>query len=417
MTVDRQVVARGFSLIELMVASVISLIIVASATSLAVGVMRANRSTEAQLTVANRLSLTHSFIEAVISSVGYGWQMQQNVGGTNKTGAWGRAHCGSTTGVCYDSTGSSPTVFPFEICRSNTASGTVCDPPAVGQADALRLLVPREDLIEAVRIVEGYSGSPWQLGDAAVLSSSCASVPATVNLTVLGITSTTWNAGDLLMIANRDHVNIVRLGSNFSADASDPPANRGPLQVELVTTSNLEYDDGAGSIPCNPRASLIGAQVFRVAQVILAVKNGQLQMKRSETAAEVTSTTNWLPLVSGINDLQVQIDIASFPRDGTTDTAKTCKCNSSNIITGTTFGTQCSLCTNGKRLNGNSAVDEVNRILGVYLAILASGDLRQNTAPQAWYGLFDNSATLIATDDKYRRAATFYVGLPNARTF
>ena len=142
---------RAFTLLEILIASTLTLVIVALAMEFAATMSFEARKLEQQGDLAGRASIASSFLQSTTDSIGYGWNVRQAVGNTGKdTDTFGHANC-AVPAVCP-----ATTTLPFQICEPTTVGPSTCNPhtaPA-STADALRFFAPRDGVIEAVRIVD-----------------------------------------------------------------------------------------------------------------------------------------------------------------------------------------------------------------------------------------------------------------------
>ena len=383
--------ARGFTLIELMVASAIGLIILTGATALATAMVRSVRSINEQMLLSTRSQMAQAVLLPTLSSAGFGWNVTSVIASpfTSTTGSFGAGHCVSSTNLCTGNTR-----YPVQITDSTTA------------ADALSILTPVDGSIESVQIRALNGNAP--------IPTNCtsSSMNSTVTFDVQGTTTRAWSVGDLVLISHSGHVTVSRVGSAFSTNTTMPLVTR-QLTLDMGTNSNLQYDDGGSAVACSADGSLRGAKVFRIAEVRLRTSGGNLEMAVNDTASEVT-TPSWLPVVQGVDDLQFRIVIARIPRTSdTTGTASQCTCNGSAFFDGASaFGTSCT-CTATDRLNEDPAAAPVYRVLGFEVGVLMSGDQRQATGNVSYSGLFNRSG-VVATDTRMRQKSVIFVGMPNA---
>lgn len=377
---------RAFSLIEVMVASVASLIVLAGAVSFATAMASYSRKLGDDQVLNARIELARQLFQSELPNVGYGWPVDAQAA-TLRTGAPGPGHCVASTGLCAADSG----ILPLTIV--NSTSGP----------DALSVILPRDPDVDAVKLLSLSGGAP--------LPADCTSLTQPQTFDVQGETTAAWAAGDLVAVSRGGHVTVARVNTAFPADATSPPVVR-QLVLDVGATNTLRFDDGGRALDasCSAEASLLNARVYRVKQLRLRVDTTtrSLEVAESSTAAEVASPT-FLALLENVDDLQIQLELARFPSTGT---ASTCACNGSGVLTGAAFDATCT-CTAGEVLNVDASAATVYRILGLKLALTMSGTMDVRPANLTTSGVFDRAGA-VATDRKRRRVSTIYVGLPNA---
>jgi type II secretory pathway pseudopilin PulG len=398
---------RAFTLLEAMVAASVGLIILLGATNLATMMVRTTRIAGDNQALTTRAQLARGMLQPLLAGIGDGWPVDDAFTSpfTSSTGAPGEAHCAPATNLC---TAASPRVFPL----------TILDGGATGP-DALRAIVPRPGAIESVQI--------QKLAGGIALPTNCTNLPAVPAFDVKGVTSTAWNTGDLVIVSNpkTNRVSVAVVVADFGADTTTPAPTR-TLQLNLGPPADLAFDDGGRtppSSPCSAAASLQGAFVFPASVIDLRLASGAIELAESRTAAQVLDPP-FVRALEGIDDLQIRLEIARFPRTGAAGSASLCTSNGPGTLAsqpgifdgGRTFssvGAGASTCPAAGVLNDNPVVGDVYRITGLELGLLIRGDAIRETAAIAVPGMFNRTGT-VATDTFVRHRATFFIGLPNA---
>lgn len=394
---------RAFTLLEAMVAASVGLIILLGATNLATMMVRTTRIAGDNQALTTRAQLARGMLQPLLAGIGDGWRVDDifTTPFAASTGAPGEAHCAPSTNLCA---AGSPQVFPLAIL----------DGGATGP-DTLRAIVPRPGAIESVEILT-------RAGNAA-LPLDCSTLTAVQGFDVRGVTSTAWNPGDLVIVSKRDHMSVAVVAAGFGADPTTPAPTR-TLQLDLGPPADLAFDDGGRTTPaCNAAASLRGAFVFPASVIDLRLAAGAIELAESRTAAQVLAPP-FVRALEGIDDLQIRMEIARFPRDGVAGSASLCTTDGPGTLAlqpgifdgGRTFssvGAGASTCPAAEVLNRDPVVGTVHRITGLEVGLLIRGDAIRETAAVAVPGMF-NRTGVVATDTFVRHRATFFIGLPNA---
>ncbi|MDP2346053.1 MAG: prepilin-type N-terminal cleavage/methylation domain-containing protein [Deltaproteobacteria bacterium] len=380
--------SHGFSLIELMVASAAALVVLSGAISLATAMVRFSRGLADDQALSNDLALARQFLTSSLGNIGYGWSLDaQPSTCSTSTGAPGPGLCVASTGLCAVN----GSILPLQLTNSSTGP------------DALRAIVPRDPDIETVAI--------QTLSDGSALPGDCA-LAAPIGLAVVGITTKTWQAGDLVVVAKFGNVSVARVAADFSANATSPAPSR-TLSLDLGGANALRLDDGLRSLDatCSALVSLQSAVVFRIKEVRMRVSGTNLEIAEIATAAAAAAPT-FQAVLDGVDDLQIQLEVAKFPKDASGGTAESCLCNGSAALECSAFGAACT-CIGTDRLNIATAANNANRLIGLRFGLKMRGALDTVDTARAVGGLFDRSGTVI-TDKKRHRDSFIYVGLPNA---
>jgi prepilin-type N-terminal cleavage/methylation domain-containing protein len=385
-------VHRGFTLVEMMVASVIAIILVNAGAQFAAAMATNVKRAEEQGDLGARQAIAHAFIADVLSGAAYNWNTPRAVG-SNDSGSFGEGGCALSSGFCTSSGEIKP---PLQICSSPTVDRNVCNAPTATTADALWTYVPRDNVIEAVSILD-RNGTP--------LTNNCdaANVPAATTFDVRGVTSAAWAVDDLVLVSRRGHTTIGTVRAAFGTDAN--PNNTRQLTIDVGTGATLAFDDGTAGT-CDATISLKGARVMRVTQVVLkqdAATRKLLYGHRNAGSAALT----YDPIVSGVDDLQLQLDVVHVPQAGS---PSVCTSNSSNIFSNVNLTTGA---CNGEALQPDIAVANVNRVVGLRVGLLFRSTSETQGLNTTTSALFDRTGTTF-TDKRLRRAHILYVGLPNA---
>jgi prepilin-type N-terminal cleavage/methylation domain-containing protein len=381
----------AFTLIEVMIASAITLVIVAIAMQFAGNMSLEARRLEQQGDLAARMAIANSFLTTATDGIGYGWDVQHDFSG-KKSGSFGTANC-PITAVCP-----AATALPFQVCAPGTAGAGACaaQTSPTNTGDALRFWVPRDGVIEAVRIVDR---------NATALPTDCNLGSTQVAFDVKGTNPTPWEAGDLVLVSNTGHVSIFSVHTAFAA-GTDASVTR---VLTLANVTGLADDDGGSTTACNATASLKRAGVFRIRLGVVRIN----QANRTLDFAELVNTGGtfaFQPVISDVDDFQVRLDLQQFTVD-----------NSTKLITGVTLcsaDAETALTTNqiagcsNNRMNALAAEGNIVRLAGLRLGLI----LRSRGSvdvPNTFRGLFDRTA-VIGTDQRMRRTIFLFAGLPNA---
>ncbi len=397
--------SRAFTLVELMVASAIAAILVAAGAELASAMARNVKKSEEQSEIGVRGAIAHSFLQSELGSAAYNWNTPQAIGLTN-TGSFGPGNCASTTGICALAGGK---FFPLRICKSSTVGSTTCDDPVVTEADALMTYTPRDPLVEAVRI--------RSMGDLSAIPTSCGLTnPAALRIS--GKNSRLWAAGDFVLVSHQGHSSIAVVAADFAADTTEPTGGR-TISLDFDTTnsgSGLGIDDGDRP-ECNPRASLLTASVMRIQQVIVKLDEtpgsptfkNLLVRKRVSTA----DTSGFSPIISNVDDFQVRLDLARITTVVSPAVAATSFCTVDN--TSIFAGGAIAAC-GGDRLNADPTTLNSLRVIGMNIALVLRTSVQTENGVSPIPFQFDRTGP-TASDKRFRRIVSNYVGLPNASSF
>lgn len=382
---------KGFTLIELMVASAIAFIIVAAAAALASAMARNVKRVEEQSDLGVKAALAHAFLADVLSGAGYAWSVSQLNGSTN-TGAFGTGACASQTNFC-----TAGAVYPMQVCRGNAAvSLSSCTAPDTTASDAFVTYVPRDTLIEAVTILDAASSTTDDDDDDAGWSGNC-NAPGN-NFVVKG-EHQAWSAGDIVLVTRFGHVSIAHVRAALAA--SDGTANQ-VLQLDLP---NLNDDDG-GRSGCSVETSLEGARVMRIKGVVLKVESGLLKLTQRITA----STEQTSILVSDVDDLGFRWQIAKVGADASTTSL--CALDAQHPWASANLGGACGAVS----LQAGAAAQHV-RVAGLNVTLKVSASVGTQAVALPVRGVFDRAATTLYTDRKLHREVVLFTGLSNASAF
>lgn len=393
---------RAFTLVEMMVASTMAFIMVAAAAELAAAMARHVKRTEEQADLGMRASVGHAYLSSLLSGVAYNWNVTHAVTATTTSGSLGEGACALSSGMCAATGQMRP---PLRICNGATVTASTCAAPTTTTSDALWTYVPRDDLIEAVTIIDRNT-TP--------LTTACtaANVPASVDLDVRGQNASAWASGDLVLVSTRAHATIGTLTAAFASDVN--PATTRTLSIDVGSGTNLVNDDGFSGTACDATVSLKNAKVIRIRQIVIkqdpATRRLLLGHRDTGAGALVFDT-----LLSDVDDFQVQLDLAHFTSTlGVPSAPAICTSNTSDIL-GTGVAALTNItggACNGQRLNGNIADTHVNRVVGLRVGVLLRTAVETQAATFTTPALFDRTTTF--TDKRLRRASILYVGLPNA---
>lgn len=385
---------RGFTLLEMMVASVMAFFIVVAAADLAAAMARSVKRAEEQGDLGVRAALGQAFLIDLASGAAYNWNVAQLTGTSTTTGSLGPGGCAQSTGMC---TANGALAAPVRICNGATVDKAACDEVAsTSTADALWTYVPRDAIIDAVSIVD-RSGT--------LLTDNCdaTNVPATVTFTVRGTNAVAWEVDDIVLVSRNNHATVGTVRAAF-AIGSDPLANR-DLQLDIGTGTTLAFDDGGSTGACNARTSLRGAKVMRIRPVVVkqdAATRNLLYGHREKGA----DALKFEVIIGEIDDFQLQLDAARVPATGS---PAICTSHTSEIFANTAFsGGPC----NGEKLNGDPAATVI-RVIGLRAALLMRSTVETQSRTVSTPGLFNRTSTTF-TDKRIRRSHFVYLGLPNA---
>jgi type II secretory pathway pseudopilin PulG len=384
---------QAFTLLEVLIASTLTLVIVALALEFAATMSLQARKVEQQGDLAARASIASSFLQSATDSIGYGWNVRQVVGTTsNDTDSFGLANC-AVPAVCP-----ATTTLPFQICDPATVGANVCAAQAAPttSADALRFFLPRDGVIEAVRIVDR---------NGTTLPSNC-TVATSTTFDVKGINATGWTAGDIVLVANFNHVSIFRVNSDFAA-GTDPAATR-QLTLNLGDPANIAGDDGGAGGSCDAAASLKGAGVYRLRLAALRLNQSTSTLEYGDVVT-ATGTLTFAPILADVDDFQVRLDLIRYVvASGSITTSSFCFSDTETVLSSAGGIASC----DGMRLNSQASNGDVVRLVGLRVGLIlrSRGGVDVN---KPFTGLFDRTAT-IGTDRRLRRTITLFAGLPNA---
>jgi prepilin-type N-terminal cleavage/methylation domain-containing protein len=384
---------RGFTLLEILIASTLTLVIVAIAMQFAAIMSLEARNVEQQGDLAVRASITASFLQAATDGIGYGWTVRQMAGtSSSDTDAPGVANC-AVPQVCPETT-----TLPFQICEPTTVGAQTCaaQTAPTTTADAFRFFAPRDGVVQAVRILDRK---------ATTLPSNCTLATRTT-LDVQGVNASVWNVGDLVLVAKEGHVSVFSVDATFPA-GTDALVTRS-LTLNLGSPGNLSGDDGGSSVSCNASASLKGAGVYRLRLAVLRLNEASQEVEYA-TLVNTGERFAFQPVLADIDDFQVRLDLVRFAVAGGAITgASVCGSDTEAILSAPRGIPDCA----NARLNSRVLDGDVVRLIGVRLGIILRSRGGIGVARDVT-GLFDRTAK-IGTDRRLRRTVTLFVGLPNA---
>jgi Tfp pilus assembly protein PilV len=389
----RRRTAGGFTLLEVLIASTLTLVIVALALEFAATMSLQARKVEQQGDLAARASVASSFLQSATDSIGYGWNVRQTVGNTaNDTDAFGLANC-SVPSVCPTTT-----TLPFQICDPATVGANTCAAQTAPSttADALRFFLPRDGVIDAVRIVDR---------NGTALPSNC-TISTSTTFDVKGINANAWSAGDIVLVDNYGHVSIFSVNAAFAA-GTDPNATR-QLTLSVGTPGNIANDDGGATASCDASASLKGAGVYRLRLAALKLNTTTSTLEYADLVS-TNGAFSFTPILADVDDFQARLDLIHYTvAAGVITTSSICFSDTESILS--TAGTVASC--GGVRLNSLPSNGDIVRLVGLRIGLLlhSRGGVDVN---KSYTGLFDRTAT-IGTDRRLRRTITLFAGLPNA---
>jgi hypothetical protein len=290
------------------------------------------------------------------------------------------------------------TTLPLQICEPATIGQATCAPHSAPARtpDALRFFVPRDGIVEAVRIVDRTGAS---------LPTDCTIASATT-FDVRGVNASSWRAGDLALVARRGHVSIVSVAAAFPAGL-DPSVTR-RLTLLLGNPAALAGDDGGVSAPCSARTSLQGAGLYRLRLAAIRVHPPTRTLEYA-TLDNTADAFAFVPILDDVDDLQVRLDLIRYGVvGGVIDAAAACFADTEAALATASGIPSCG----SVRLNALSRDGDIVRLIGLRIAVLLRSrggvDVQRPVR-----GLFDRTDTL-AVDGRLRRAVHVFVGLPNA---
>ncbi|MDP2339879.1 MAG: hypothetical protein Q8O67_02890 [Deltaproteobacteria bacterium] len=392
--------AGGFTLVEVMVASVMAFIIVAAGSELAASMVRAIRKYEEQGELGSRASISSAFIKSALGSTAYNWTAE-HVEATTTTGSFGEGHCALSTNICP----STKLMRPLEICSSLNVDETTCGAPTTTSADAIKTVVPRDGTIEAVSIQDFSVGT---------LKGSTCSGTGNLSFFVKGSTTEAWAIDDLVMVTNNSHVNVGRVAVAFPANA-DPAVQR-TLQLDLGGLADFGLDDGGDSSACSPSASLLKAEVMRIKQVIVKHDDASSALRYGERSSAAGAMA-FSDLTAEVEDFGVRLEIARVPGPSSAPVGvhNFCTADATTVLYGANATLGAGNC-NGERLNGNISVAPVLRVIGLQLGLVLRSSVATQIVNEQVRGVFDR-AEVVADDKRLHRTIFFFLGLPNANAF
>jgi hypothetical protein len=153
--------------------------------------------------------------------------------------------------------------------------------------------------------------------------------------------------------------------------------------------------------------------VFRVKQLRFRVNASALEVAEIVNAADAAAPV-FQPLLTRVDDLQVQLELAKFQMTGTSTGVASCFLNSTAPLAGTAFGAL-GTCPAAAKLNKDAADADVYRVVGVRFALTVRGGLDVRPANTVTAGMFDRAGA-VANDKKRHLSSVIYLGLPNAYT-
>ena len=386
---------RGFTLLEMMVASVIAFLIVAAGSELAAAMARNVKRAEEQGDLGMRAAIGHEFLSDILSATAYNWTVPHALAASVTTGSLGEGGCAASTGMCA---ADGQIAAPLQICDGPSVTQSSCAAPTTTTSDALSTYIPRDTLIDAVAIADRNT-TP--------LTSACdaSNVPSTTVFDVKGVNASAWAVNDLVLVTHGTHATIGTVRAAFAV-GSDPNVTR-QISLDVGTGTTLAFDDGTSAVPCNALASLRGAKVMRIQQVIIrhdqVTRTVFFSHRESGAAALVND-----PILSDVDDLQFQLDLARLPPLAAGPGI--CTSNTTAIFDGTALTT--APCAT-EVLDGTPGATSVIRVIGLRAGILLRTAVETQTKSSTTTGLFDRTGTSF-TDKRLRRTSFVYLGLPNA---
>jgi hypothetical protein len=390
---------RGFTILEVLVASSIAFILIAAATEMALAMGRSVRKVEAQADLGVRTAIAHGFLQRELAAAAFQWRVSQDVGGVN-TGSFGAGNCAPASNVCSLVNGH---FYPVRICRSSTVNSTQCDAPASTEADALVTYAPRDPIVEALVIRTKSDGLPFP--------TDCSLPTNPVLVRATGMNTVPWADGDLVLVAKANHVSVGVLRTALPANTD--PAQLRSVSIELGPTSatgGLANDDG-GRSGCSLRDSLLSASVFRIKQVIVKLDEQIGSASRRNLLLGTRSTANgpltWNPIVPDVDDLQFQFDIAKV--DAQTKAGSFCTSDTSDLWTG---GSIASCGGPLARTADVAAGRNLVRLLGLRAGIVLRSRVESDFVTRPIPLLFDRTGP-TGSDRRMRRVVNMFLGLPN----
>ena len=392
--------SRGFTLIEVIVASTIAFILVAAAAEMSSAMGRSVRKVEAQADLGVRTAIAHGFMQRELAPMAFNWNVTAVTNTTTgaSTGSFGSGNCNPATKIC-SLIGND--YYPIRICKSSTVSSTTCDAPSPTEADAVVSFMPRDPVIEAMVI--------RSKGDGLAFPTDCTLATNPVSVKVSGTNTLQWADGDLVLVSKANHVSLGVLKTSLGTNAD--LALQRVISIDLGATSGsggLNADDG-GRASCSARDSLLSANVVRIKQVILkldetvgSTTNRNLMMGVKTTAA---GAMVWNPIIPDVDDLQFQFELAKI--DSATKVGSFCTSDTSNLWTGA------SIASCGGSLNRLSTAGNVIRVLGLRAAFSVRSRIESEMISRPIPLLFDRTGP-TGTDKRSRRTINMFLGTPNA---
>lgn len=395
---------RAFTLVELMVGSVIAFILVAAAAELASAMARSVRKIETQADLGVRMAIAHGYLQNELQPMAYNWNVTQATA-SGDTGSFGAGNCASSTGMCALDNGN---FFPVRICKSSTVASSVCDAPVSTEADALMTFMPRDTLIEAV-VVQAMSDGSLIPAD----STACGTFATSpVQLQVTGKTGTAWDVGDYILVSKANHASIGRVNATFSANSSATTARTLALDLgSTSTTTGLALDDG-GRTACSPRDSLLGASVIRIRQMVLKLdedaNSATFRNLLLGTRVNSSGSLTFSPLVSNVDDIQFRLDFAKIIASN--KAVSFCTDDTTALWSGAQI-TSCEIALNGEA--DAAAGRDVLRVAGMRVALVMSSSTGTEARTLSVPYQFDRTGP-ARSDKTLRRVVNLYLGFPNA---
>ena len=396
MTTSRRPLRRravGFTLLEVLIASTLTLVIVALALEFAATMSLQTRKVEQQGDLAARASVASSFLQSATDSIGYGWNVRQVVANTaNDTDSFGLANC-AVPSVCP-----ATTTLPFQICDPSTVGANTCAPPTSPSttADALRFFLPRDGVVEAVRILDR---------NGTTLPGNC-TIATSTTFDVKGINASAWSAGDLVLVANYGHVSIFTVNAAFAA-GTDPTVTR-QLTLNVGNPGDMANDDGGATATCDASASLKGAGIYRLRLAALKLNPTTSTLDYGDLVSK-NGTFSFTPILADVDDFQVRLDLIHYTvASGLITASSICFSDTETVLS--TAGTIASC--GGVRLNSAPSNGDIVRLVGLRIGLILHSRGGVDVS-KSYTGLFDRTAT-IGTDRRLRRTITLFAGLPNA---
>jgi hypothetical protein len=383
----------AFTLIEVLIASTLTLVTVTIALEFAARMLLHTRKLEQQADLAARASVVASFLPLATDGIGYGWSVRQRVGNTTKdTGSFGVGFC-SVAEVCP-----TPTTLPLQFCEPSTVSNRVCAPPLASQSapDALRFFSLRDGALQAVRIVQRRGSA---------LPGTCA-LSSSTTFEVRGVNESSWTSGDVVLVAKDGHVSVLRVSAPF-APSDDATALR-LLTLDLPRPDLLALDDGGAAGACNAEASLKDAAVFRVRLSVLRLQQATSTLEWGGLS-NTNETFSWVPVLAEVDDFQVRLDLIQHTvKSGMLAGATPCFADSASVLSSAEPVAAC----NAARLNARSEDGDIVRLIGLRFGLLLRS-VAGVESEKSFVGLFDRTSR-VGSDRRLRRSIFVFSGLPHA---